>query len=98
VPEELHISSLVVHSTPKRLQQVEQAIAGIPGAQIHASSVAGKIIVTLEASSLDEMRVKVAGIQHTEGVLSAALVYQCTDSLDAMNEEIPDADAPAGLH
>jgi hypothetical protein len=25
-------------------------------------------------------------------VLSAALVYQCADSLDAMNEEIPDAD------
>jgi len=98
VPEELHISSLVVHSTPKRLRQVEQAIAGIPGAQVHASSAAGKIIVTLEASTLDEMSGKVASIQHTEGVLSAALVYQCVDSLDAMNEEIPDADAPAGLH
>ena len=87
--EELHISSLVVHSTPKRLQQVEQDIAGIAGAQIHGSSVAGKIVVTLEASSLDEMSVKVAAIQRTDGVLSAALVYQCVDSLDAMNEEIP---------
>src|SRR6478736_1600473 len=96
--EELHISSLVVHSTPKRLQQAERVIAAIPGAQVHASSANGKIVVTLEASTLDEMSVKVAGIQHTEGVLSAALVYQCVDSLDAMNEEIPDADAPAGLH
>jgi len=96
--EELHISSLVVHSTPKRLPQVERAIAGIPGAQVHASSAAGKIIVTLEARSLDEMSVKVAGIQHTEGVLSAALVYQCVDSLAAMNEEIADADATPGLH
>jgi nitrate reductase NapD len=98
VLEELHISSLVVHSTPKRLRQVEQAIAGIPGAQVHASSAAGKMIVTLEASTLDEMSTKVAGIQHTDGVLSAALVYQCVDSLDAMNEEMPDADAPPGLH
>jgi len=98
VLEELHISSLVVHSTPKRVRQVEQAIAGIPGAQVHASSAGGKIIVTLEASTLDEMSAKVAGIQHTEGVLSAALVYQCVDSLDAMNKEIADADAPAGLH
>jgi len=96
--EELHISSLVVHSTPKRLQQVEQAIARIPGAQVHASSAAGKIIVTLEASTLEEMSAKVTGIQHTDGVLSAALVYQCVDSLGAMNEEIPDADATAGLH
>ena len=98
MPEELHISSLVVHSTPKRLSQVERAIAAIPGALVHASSAAGKIIVTLEAHTLDEMNVRVAGIQHTDGVLSAALVYQCVDSLDAMNEEIPDADASAGLH
>ena len=96
--DELHISSLVVHATPKRRQQVEQAIAGIPGAQVHASSATGKIIITLEARTLDEMSAKVAGIQHTEGVLSAALVYQCVDSLAAMNEEIPDANAPAGLH
>jgi nitrate reductase NapD len=40
----------------------------------------------------------VAGIQHTDGVLSAALVYQCVESLDAMNQEIPDADAQAGIH
>ena len=96
--EELHISSLVVHSTPRRLPQVQQLIAAIPGAQVHASSAAGKIVVTLEAASLAEMSDKVAGIQHTDGVLSAALVYQCVDSLDAMNEEMPDGDAAAGLH
>jgi len=33
----------------------------------------------------------VACIQRIDGVLSAALVYQCADSLDAMNEEISDA-------
>jgi len=98
VPEqfqELHISSLVVHSTPKRLPLVEQAIAAIPGAEVHACSAEGKIVVTLEAGTLDEMSRKVADIQHIDGVLSAALVYQCVDSLDAMNEEMPDADAPA---
>jgi nitrate reductase NapD len=96
--EELHISSLVVHSTPKRLQQVERVIARIPGAQVHASSPAGKIVVTLEAGTLEEMGLKIASIQRTDGVLSAALVYQCVDSLAAMNEEIPDADASPGLH
>ncbi len=39
---------------------------------------------------------KVASIQHTDGVLSAALVYQCADTLEAMNEEIPDGDRPEG--
>ena len=92
VPEELHISSLVVHSTPERLQRVEEAIASMPGARVHASSPTGKLVVTLEASSADEMMSKVTSIQRTDGVLSAALVYQCADTLEAMNEEIPDAD------
>ena len=98
VPEELHIASLVVHSTPRRLQRVSEAIATIPGAQVHATAPSGKLVVTLEAGNADEMMSKVAGIQRTDGVLSAALVYQCADSLDAMNEEIPDVDGAKGFH
>ena len=90
--EELHITSLVVHSTPKRAQSVSDVIVSIPGAKVHAASPNGKLIVTLEASTAGEMSSKVIGIQRTEGVLSAALVYQCVDSLEAMNEEIADAD------
>ncbi len=98
MPEELHITSLVVHSTPRRLEQVSQSIASIPGARLHATTTGGKLVVTLEARTLFDMTAQVAGIQHTDGVLSAALVYQCVESLDAMNEEMPDADAQAGLH
>ena len=92
VLEELHITSLVVHSTPKRAQSVSAAIVAMPGARVHASSPSGKLIVTLEASNAGEMSSRVTGIQRTAGVLSAALVYQCVDSLEAMNEEIADAD------
>jgi periplasmic nitrate reductase NapD len=95
VTEELHISSLVVHSTPRRLPAVQRRIAAIPGAVVHGSSAAGKIVVTLEAGSLAAMSAHVGDIQRTDGVLSAALVYQCVDSLDAMNEEMPDGDAAA---
>ena len=90
--DELHITSLVVHSTPKRMACVSKSIASIPGAIVHATSPAGKLVVTLEASTADEMMSKVAGIQRADGVLSAALVYQCADRLATMNEEIPDAD------
>jgi len=92
---ELHITSLVVHSTPKRVQGVSELIAAMPGATVHAASPAGKLVVTLEAGTADEILSQVNGIQRTDGVLSAALVYQCADSLDAMNEEIADADRPA---
>jgi nitrate reductase NapD len=47
--------------------------------------------VTLEAPSSEEMTQSVSNIQRIDGVLSAALVYQCADTLDAMNEEISDA-------
>jgi nitrate reductase NapD len=98
VAEELHISSLVVHSTPKRVLPVSGVIAAIEGAQIHATTSSGKLIVTLEASTADEMLSKVTCIQRTDGVLSAALVYECVDTLQAMNEVIPDACDPKGIH
>jgi nitrate reductase NapD len=93
--EELHIAGVVVHAAPKRRARVEHAIAALPGAEIHGSSDAGKIVVTLEAATDREMGDQLYGIQRIDGVLSAALVYQCADSLDAMNEEMPDVDAPA---
>jgi len=92
VPEEVHISSLVVHAAPKRLQNVEDLIWAIPGARVHGSSSKGKLVVTLDASSTDEMLSRISAIQRVDGVLSAALVYQCADTLEAMNEEVSDAD------
>ena len=89
---ELHITSLVVHSTPKRVQGVSEVIAALPGARVHAVSPAGKLVVTLEAPTAGEILSQVNGIQRADGVLSAALVYQCADSLDAMNEQVADAD------
>lgn len=89
--EELHIASLVVHAAPRRLDTVASEVATLPGARVHASSANGKLVVTLEAPTSEAMTRQVSCIQHIDGVLSAALVYQCADSLDAMNEEISDA-------
>ena len=93
---ELHITSLVVHAVPRRIEQVSNAVAAVSGAEVHASSPNGKLVVTLEAPGAAEMAAKVSSIQHIEGVLSATLVYEYADSLDAMNEEIDDAQA--GVH
>jgi nitrate reductase NapD len=64
----------------------------MPGARVHGSSSNGKLVVTLEAGSTDEMLSRISAIQRLDGVLSAALVYQCADTLEAMNEAVPDAD------
>jgi len=89
-PEELHITSLVVHAAPRRAPRIAEVIAAMPGAEVHASAPNGKLVVTLEAASSEQMYGRVADIQRLDGVMSAALVYQYADSLEAMNEEIPD--------
>ena len=91
--EELHIASLVVHSTPKRVSHVSDAIASMAGARVDAASCSGKLVVTIESCTDDAMLATITAIQRIDGVLSAALVYQCADTLEAMNEEISDADA-----
>jgi nitrate reductase NapD len=90
---ELHIASLVVHVVPAQLAEVLEALSRMRGACLHGSTPQGKSVVTLEEPSAEAMTAAVTSIQQMRGVLSAALVYQCSDTLEAMNEEIPDAQA-----
>lgn len=90
--EELHIASLVVYTAPSRAQAAREFIVALPGAQVHAATEGGKLIVTLEAAGSAEMTSTISTIQHFDGVLSTALVYQCADSLEAMNTEMNDAE------
>lgn len=91
---ELHIASLVVHATPRRLDEVRLGVLAVAGAEIHGASEMGKLVVTLEAPTTDEMMARISQIQRMEGVLASALVYQHADTLAAMNEEIDDGNGP----
>jgi len=101
VPEtrdEWHIASLVVHTLPHRVDAVADQVATLPGAEIHAVAALGKLVVTLEAPGSGPILDTIATIQRIDGVINAALVYQCADTLESMNEELPDVDRPQGLH
>lgn len=89
-PPELHIASMVVHATPRRVADVRQALLAIPGVEIHGASDTGKLVVTLEAPSTNDIMAQISEIQRLDGVLASALVYQHSDTLTAMNEEIDD--------
>ncbi|WP_053246322.1 MULTISPECIES: chaperone NapD [unclassified Achromobacter] len=93
-PAELHIASMVVHALVRKLDTVRAGILAVEGAEIHAVSGAGKIVVTLEAPSTEQMMARISEIQRLDGVLASALVYQHAETLDAMNEEIDDGNAP----
>jgi len=93
-PDLIHIASLVVHALPLHVQEVIAVIGALPGAQVHAASAAGKLVVTLEADSDGAMLDHIATIQRLDGVLTAALVYQCAESRAAMEEEVADGYRP----
>ena len=77
---EAHISSVVVHALPRAVASVQDAIAAIPGAEIHAAAPTGKIVVTLETASEGEIVTRLTEINLLEGVLSVAMVFHHYDS------------------
>ena len=92
---ELHIVGIVVHAVPDSVPEIALRLATMPGTEVHATSPDGKLVVTLEAASAHEIAARIEHIQQLDRVMSAALVYQHADALEAMMEEISDEDHEA---
>ena len=78
---EIHISSMVVHAMPDFLVDVRKNIEELPGAEIHAESPNGKLVVVLESQTqtyITDVIEKIACLDH---VLSTALVYHQIEPL-----------------
>jgi periplasmic nitrate reductase NapD len=75
VPDEFHISSLVVHSRPERVHTVADRLRGMAGVAVCGGTEAGKIIVTLETATEGEVVDRLNTIQLLDGVLAATLVF-----------------------
>jgi len=89
--DEWHIAGIVVYAHPAHLDTVRVAIEAMTGAEIHAISDAGKLVVTVEAPTSRAIAAHLTCLHQLEGVLSATLVYQHNEDAAAMNEEISDA-------
>lgn len=73
---EMHIASVVVQAQPRLLDDVASAIRDLPNARIHGRSDAGKLVVTLDGSTADDILDQVRAMQQLRGVVNVALVYQ----------------------
>ena len=92
---ELHIAGIVVHAQPGSVERVAASIAGLPGTEVHAASPDGRLVVTLEAPGAREIAARMDCIQRLDAVLSASLVYQHNETLEAMMEEVSHEDHQA---
>jgi nitrate reductase NapD len=79
---DFHVAGVVVHAAPSGVGGVAREIAAIAGARVHASSAAGKLVVTLEGSATDAIMSGLEEIRRLHGVLAAALVYQHAERED----------------
>ncbi len=85
--QEFHVSSLVVLTQPSLRHQLADEIATLEGAEIHAVSDEGKLVVTLEGPSQRPIMEAIDAINAMPGVLSAALIYHQFDELEAQSKE-----------
>ena len=88
MPDTIHISSLVVHVRPDRCAAVRVAIAALAGAEVHAGTEDGKLVVVLETPSEAETLARIDAINDMQGTIAASLIYH---EIDAEPEEDPHA-------
>lgn len=82
MPEEFHISGLVVHSRRERAAAIAAALGAMDGMQVHGGVAEGKLVVTLETSSEAEIVERLNVVQLLDGVLAATLVFHRFEPAD----------------
>ena len=79
---EIHVVSLVVYAKASRAVAVADAIARLPGVEVHATDGRGKLVVVVETGGDADMAAAIGRIDRTAGVICTALVYQQAEPLD----------------
>ncbi|WP_413699211.1 chaperone NapD [Psychromonas sp. KJ10-10] len=74
-PEELHVSSLIVHVNIKKVDSIQASINLLNGAEVITISPEGKAIVVLEAPNQKQIMDVIDNINEIDGVINTGLVY-----------------------
>lgn len=76
----MNISSIIVIPHPDHIEAVQAALRAVEGAELHATSPEGKMIVTIETADDHVTAETYNFISHLDGVLSASMVYHQKES------------------
>jgi nitrate reductase NapD len=82
MPDELHITSLVVHCRPGHAADIAARIAALSNAEVRGGIAEGKLVVLLETTSEQQIVERLNEIQLLDGVLAATLVFHHFESSD----------------
>ncbi len=70
------ICSLVVYAKPEKTPIVEGVIAALDGADVHAATNEGKLVVLLDHPDRTYCSETIMNLNNIDGVLSTSLVYE----------------------
>lgn len=76
----MDIASAVVHAAPGRAGEVRAQLERLSGVEIHAETPDGRFVVTAEDTAAATAADAVVQFHRLDGVLSAAMVYQYSDT------------------
>ncbi len=80
-----NICGMVVRAGDNRIKGVRSSLLAMPGVEVHAEET-GRMVVTVEDESSQQLADNVNTIQCLDGVVSASLVYQYSDQQDTLEE------------
>ncbi len=86
----MSISGLVILTRPIQTEAVVRKIGAVDGAEIHAATDDGRLVITLDEPDNAKASDAFVKIQDLDGVLSVSLVYnyfeQQTDEKEAIDD------------
>ena len=71
----MNISGVLVKAYPQHLPSIEQALTMMQGVEVHGNNEDGRIVVTVEQATANNISDTLVQIQEVPGVLSAAMIY-----------------------
>lgn len=74
------IASILVQARPERIDDVEVAIAAMPGCEIHGRDPRGKLIIVVEALNASALGSTLNAIALLPHVYAASLVFHAIDA------------------
>jgi nitrate reductase NapD len=93
-----NVAGILVRTRPSHLADVATILSRLPGVEVHHQEAAtGRLVVTLETTTIEAQETGLTSIQGLVGVVGAALVYHCFAPPDPAGERPDAACAPGDL-
>ena len=71
----MNISGVLVKAYPEKITSIENVLSTMEGVEVHGNNDDGRIVITVEDKSANNITDTLVQIQDVPGVLSAAMIY-----------------------